>query len=130
MDAGTTFVLARDQQIIDDHLWVVLSDTTAFADKVVIVSFTSNTPEKDQACTVEKQEHSWLRHSSCISYAHAKVVTLAGLLRWKDSGLIVLQEPVSAPLLARIRQRSGDSATLIPEIADILIEQRLIRLDD
>src|SRR2546422_4451969 len=112
MDAGTTFLLTENRRVLDDHLWVVLSDTEKFPEQVVIVSLTTHTPEKDQACIVQPNEHPWVRHTSCVSYFHAKVVTLAMLLRWKDAGLIVLQEPLHPNILGRIRQRSGDSTTL------------------
>ncbi|HYV34691.1 MAG TPA: hypothetical protein VE988_03240 [Gemmataceae bacterium] len=129
MDAGTTFVLAREHKTIDDHLWVVVSDTKLFSDQVVIVNLTTATPEKDQTCIIEPQEHAWLRHRSCVSYFHAKVTTLTKLLECKDKGLIVLQDTLDAKVLARICACSGDSTTLPPDIADVMVAQRLIRLD-
>lgn len=130
MKAGMTFVLARDHQAIDNHLWIVLSDTDRFPESIVIVSVTTNTAEKDQACVIERHEHPWLRRRSCISYVHAKVVTLTVLGECKDKGSILLQEPLSVDLLERVRDRSGDSTTLPTDIADILIEQGIVRLDD
>ena len=130
MNAGTTFVLANNQMAIDDHLWVVLSDTGKFPEQVVIVNFTTYAQEKDQACVINPGEHVWITHRSCIAYAHAKVVALTTLLKLKDAGSIVLQEPLDSKLLERVRQRSGDSITLPPDIIDILIEQQIICLTD
>src|SRR5712692_7823040 len=109
MNAGTTFVLAKDHSIIDNHLWIVLSDTEKFPDQVVIVSVTTHAPEKDQACIIYRGEHPWVTHLSCISYAHAKVVSAAFLWDRKDKGSIVLQESMDGQLLERVRQRAGDS---------------------
>jgi hypothetical protein len=130
MEAGTTFLLAKDSQLQEDHLWLVLSDTQKYPEQVVIVNLTTYAPEKDGACIVEAGEHPWVRRKSCVSYYHAKVVTLTMLLKWKDQGLIVLQDPLSSGLLGRMRQRSGDSTTLPSEKVDILIEQSIICLDD
>jgi hypothetical protein len=130
MDAGATFLLGSDHQALDDHLWIVLSDPRQFPDQVVIVSFTTHTPEKDQACVVESHEHVWLRRRSCISYPHAKVVTVDELEQLRIVGKIILKDPLSPELLDRVRQRADDS-TMIPEgVADILIDQGIIRLDD
>lgn len=73
---------------------------------------------------------SGITHASCIAYNMAKVVPLAKLLECKDSGLIQLQDPVSPNLLELIRNRAGDSTLMDPDIADILIEQDIIHLDD
>jgi hypothetical protein len=108
---------------------VVLSDTGRFSHQVVLVSVTTHTPEKDQACVIDRNEHPWITHRSCVAYVHAKVVSLDFLLDRKDKGSIVLQSPLAANLLERIRRCAGDSTTLPPEIADILIEQGIIRLD-
>jgi hypothetical protein len=130
MNAGTTFMLAQDYKVIDNHLWVVISDTENFPDQVVLVSVTTYTEAKDPACLIERNDHPLITHRSCVSYPHAKVTSLAKLLECKDRGAIVLQTPVSTDLLERIRHGSGDSTTLRSEIADILLEQDIIRLDE
>ena len=128
MEAGFTFVLAED--VVDKHLWIVLSDPSQFPDQVVIVSFTTYTPQKDQACIVEKDEHpSWFRHRSCISYTHTKIVTLEQIRTLRNNGSLLPQEPLSEGLLTKIRERAGDSTTMLSHIADILEEQGIIRLD-
>jgi hypothetical protein len=108
IEVGATFMLAKEHEVIDNHLWVILSDPQAFPDHVVIVSVTTHTPEKDQACIIERNEHPWVTHRSCISYAHSKVVTLDFLLERRDKGSIVLRESIqngascpNAPALRR-----------------------------
>src|SRR5438067_1365495 len=101
MEAGTTFLLAKEHEIIDNHLWVILSDPQTFPDQVVIVSVTTHAPKKDQACVIEQNEHPWVTHRSCISFAHSKVVTRDFLLERKDKGSILLREPIQPELLAR-----------------------------
>ena len=128
MEAGFTFVLAED--VVDKHLWIVLSDTARFPDQVVIVSFTTYTPQKDQACIVEKDEHpSWLRHRSCISYTHAKIATLKQLRTLRNNGGLLAPRAAQRRPSYKIRERAGDSTTMISHIADILEEQGIIRLD-
>ena len=130
MEAGMTFFLVEDHETVDSHLWVVLSDPHRFPDQVVIVSVTTLKDYKDQACTLKRGVHPCITHASCIAYNMAKVVTLEKLLQCKDAGLIVPQEPVSPALLERIRNRAGDSTLMAPDVADILIEQGIINLDD
>lgn len=129
MFAGTTFLLARDHREIDEHLWIIITETETFPETVVIVSVTTHTPEKDQACIIERGQHPRITHRSCISFAHAKVVTREFLLERKDKGSIKLQDPISPTLLEKIRNSIGDSLTLPLSIADILIEQGIIDLD-
>jgi len=130
VNAGNTFILSKDQAAIDDHLWIIVSDTNKFANQVVIVSVTTYAPEKDQACILERGDHPRITHRSCISYFHAKVVTLAQLWQLKDSGSILMQDDVSAEFLEKIRRCSGDSLDLPEGIAEILVGQGFIRLDE
>src|SRR5437016_3507395 len=95
MKAGTTFLLAKEHQAIDDHLWIIISDAEQFPQQVVIVNVTTIAPEKDQACIIERNEHPLVTHPSCISYAHAKMVTLNFLLERKDRGSIAVKDSIS-----------------------------------
>jgi len=130
MDAGATFVLGQGHQTLDDHLWIVLSDPGRFPDEVVIVSFTTHTREKDQACLVEQNEHPWLTRRSCISYYHAKIVTAAALDALLRGGGIQPRQPLTPELLARVRQRAGDSTQMPEAVAEVLIRQGIIRLEE
>jgi hypothetical protein len=97
---------------------------------VVIVSVTTLKEHKDQACPLKRGCHPCITHASCVAYNMAKVVSLDKLLECKDAGLIKLQEDVSPILLDLIRNRAGDSTLMDPDIADLLIEQGIINLDD
>jgi hypothetical protein len=130
MDAGTTFFLVEEQKVVDSHLWVVVSDPHRFPEQLVIVSVTTLKEHKDQACVLKRGCHPCITHTSCVAYNLAKVVSLAQLLQCKDAGVISLQEDITPDLLAQIRNRAGDSTLMEPDVAEILIEQGIIDLED
>jgi hypothetical protein len=124
VQAGDTFLLGDKQ--VDDHLWVILSDPTKDAQRVLLVSLTTAAPHKESVCLIQPDEHPWVRHETCVAYDKAKAVSLDQLSDLKNKGFIQLQAPVSAILLQRIRDRAGDSVDLAMELADILSEQGLV----
>jgi hypothetical protein len=130
MDAGTTFFLVEEHRAVDTHLWVVVSDPHRFPEQLVIVSVTTLKEHKDQACILKRGCHPCITHASCVAYNLAKVVSLAKLLECKDAGLIRLQDPIAPDLLEHIRNRAGDSTLMEPDVAEILIEQGIINLED
>jgi hypothetical protein len=124
VQAGDTFLLGDKE--VDDHLWVILSDPTKDPQRVLIVSLTTAAPHKESVCLIEAGEHPWVRHRTCVAYDKGKAVSLAQLYDLKNKGLIQLQAPVSPTLLARIRDKAGDSVDLAIELADIPSEQGLV----
>jgi hypothetical protein len=124
MKAGTAFVLK--DKAVDDHLWIVLSDPELDAEQVLIVSITSLTPVKEQTCLVVPEDHSWVRRASCVAYNFARVVSLETLYRFKDAGMLELQDAISPQLLSRIRERSVESTGLKVDHFDILVAQGLV----
>jgi hypothetical protein len=127
VEAGSTFVLAGEHRDIDDHLWVVLSDPRLDDQKVLIVSLTTFRPHKDRACIIQPGEHDWVRHETCVAYDLARTIALVELHRLHDAGAIVMQPPLSAALLDRVRRRVADSR-LPMDYADLLIDQGLLDL--
>jgi hypothetical protein len=130
VEPGTTFVL--EDQRVDKHLWVVLSDPEQFPDAVVIVSFTTMREGSEATCVVEPNEHpGWLTHQSCVAYKFAKVVTLEQLFALKISGkLKVLPDKVSPALLTRIFASTPNSPGIEDKIAEVLEEQGYINLSE
>src|ERR1700730_3304378 len=111
MEAGYTFLLPT----VDHHLWVLLSDPAQDADNVLVVSVTTwREVGKDQACMIERGEHPFVTHTSCLAYIEARVLSLANLLTFKDGGYLKLQEPVSEDLLERMRQGAVATQNLKP----------------
>jgi hypothetical protein len=126
VQAGDTFLLVN--QNLDDHLWVVLSEPPKDASRVLIVSLTTAAQHKESVCLIHAGEHPWVTHETCVAYNYAKLVTLANLHGWKDAGHLKLQDPVSAALLKRIRERAADSVDLALEYAELLSDQELLDL--
>ena len=122
MDAGSTFLRADS----DKHLWIVISDPAKDAERVLLVNLTTLDDRKEKACVLHAGDHPWIRHESCANYADAVVSTVAKLLAAKDAGAIVLQQPVSAVVLTRLREGAMNSSRIALDKADILIDQRLV----
>jgi hypothetical protein len=121
MQAGDTFLPDAG----GSHLWVVLSDPDANPDKVLLVSLTTWNEHKEQTCIVNRGEHEWVTHRSCVAYGMARIVTRQQLVDGRNSGALRVQAPLAAALLQRIRERAGDSERLSEEAFDILLEQGL-----
>src|SRR5438132_6013464 len=123
MDAGATFLVPG---VVDPHLWIVLSDPRIDRENVLIVNLTTVTRLKEQACIIERGEHPWVTHRTCVNYQDAKVVSLEKLYRLKDSGHLRLQDPLSATLLQRVRYTAALSVRIAFDKREILVKQGLI----
>jgi hypothetical protein len=121
MKAGDTFLAENNE-----YLWVVLSDPENDAERVLIVSITTHTPDKDQACLLPRGCHPWVTHDSCVAYDFAHAPKLSDLLALKDAGKLQFREPVTPALLKRMRDCVADSPRIQLKYADILIEQGLL----
>lgn len=65
MNAGDTFLI-KDKNL-DEHLWVIISDTAIDDKQVVVVNFTTSHPSKESFCLVQPGDHPFIRHETCIS---------------------------------------------------------------
>lgn len=131
MDAGDVFRAAEGYRHVEEHFWVVVSDTSAHPKEVVIVNGTSRKPGRETTCLLEVGDHPWVCRSTCVAYSFARVTTLLELRDGLYSGALEKSpDPLPAHVLARIRDCSGNSPFLPDRIADILIAQGIIRLDD
>jgi hypothetical protein len=124
----TTFRLTQ----VDDHLWVVLSDPAKFPNEVVIASFTTEAGYPEKTCIVEPNEHpTGLTRRSCIAFEFARVVSLEQLYGFKDTGLLKIQtDPITPALLQKIFDSVPDSSGIKDNVADTLITQGYVTLDD
>ena len=125
MRAGATFQLPRH---LEQHLWLVVSDPDADPEHVVMVSVTTVRPGSDLSCVLEPGDHRFIRHRSCIYYAEAKQTTLGNLMRLESEGLLVRHDPMSEPLLRRIRDNCRETTPIA--LRQILIDQKLIDDED
>jgi len=63
---GDTFLLVNAR--INEHCFVMISDPRKHPDRIVTVNFTSYDGKKDQSCIVERDEHPFVKHRTCIYY--------------------------------------------------------------
>ena len=122
MEAGYTFLLTQ----VDDHLWVILSDPNQDPREILVVSITTWREGKDPACMIEREEHPFVTHRSCLTYIEARVLSRDSFYTLKDGGYLKLQEPVSNELLGRMREAAAKTQNLKPVFKEILQRQGLV----
>jgi len=124
--AGDTFRSA--DPTFETHLWVVASDPAAYPnDAILIVSFTTWRPDKDDACLIEPGEHPAVMHRTCVSYRRARLVGRPTLEAAFRAGHLRPDQPVAKPLLARIRQGAARSPFTPLQHLQLLRDQGLVR---
>jgi hypothetical protein len=122
--AGDVF---RFTGIADVHVWMIISDPARDPAKVLMVNFTTWEPHLDQACIIEAGEHPFVAHRTVINYARSRIVPDAALEQLRNAGrLQLLNDPLSAALLTKVRESAMNSVRLPIEAADILTEQELV----
>ncbi len=122
MKAGSTFLLSA----VDKHLWIVLSDPDRDSEHILLVNLTTFDDRKEPVCILDRGSHPWITHRTCVNYADSRVCSLADLLTLKDKGLLMLQDPMPADLLKRIRDSAMDSERMPLDNANVLIDQGLV----
>jgi hypothetical protein len=124
MKGGDTFLVTKQE--VDNHLWVIASDPEVNAGEVLIVNLTTASRLKEQVCIIDRNEHPWVNHRTCVNYEDSKIVSLQKLFQLKDSGLIQLQAPLSPLLLQRVRGGASVSSRIPLDHRQLLVAQRLI----
>ncbi len=122
MELGFTFLLTE----ADRHLWIVLSNPKVDPETVLLVSVTTWRPDKDRACMIQRGEHQFVTHDSCVSYLEARDASLAQLYALKDSGYLKTQEPLTPTLLKRVLDGAVNSRFLPIKYSQLLSNQGLI----
>jgi len=67
---GTAFIY--EAAGVGKHLFIVISDPTLNAERIVAVGITSWTAAKDQTCVLAVADHEFVKHKSCIAYHGAR----------------------------------------------------------
>lgn len=104
MNPGDTLVGLDEQR----HLWMVLILETANGE-VAVANLTSHDPEQKRSCgeecvIVRPGEHPYPSRDSCVFYRDAWLTSLEWLRKGLENRTYRMNEPLSAQLLARIRQ--------------------------
>jgi hypothetical protein len=121
VNAGDTFKFSFSM-----HLWIVVSDPQIDADEVLLVSFTSNKSWQDQACVLRPGDHRFLVKETVLYYAKAKVLSNSELDALLAAGDLVLDDPVTSEVLARIREGARMSNRIAFRHRQLLIDQGLV----
>lgn len=122
MQVGSTFLLTA----VDDHLWIVLSDPEKDAQTVLLVSVTTWRSGKDPSCKIQRGEHPFVIHESCVHYIDARDARLAQLYVLKDTWHLQMREPLPLPLLERVHHGASVTKHLKLKYQQLLIDQGFI----
>jgi hypothetical protein len=126
MKAGDTFRPAENTVDQFIHLWVIISDPEQDPDEVLIVSLTEYHPKKDTACILGPGDHPFIHKKTCVAYNLANAPSLDELVRARDRGDLVPNDPMRPDVLERIRKQSSLSTKMDPAYWDILERQGLV----
>jgi hypothetical protein len=123
VNPGDTYIRAGKHIKADPHLWVIVSDPSNDS-QVVAVNFTSQRSDKDQSCVAYPGEHAFIQKESVVLYSEARVVPKSALYSAISAGLLKWQQPVSSPLLAKIRSGACASIKNIPLAAKRMLQSQ------
>jgi hypothetical protein len=107
---GDTF---RYTQKREEHLWMVISDPQ-LDQSVLIANLTTYKPYKDGSCRLNRGEHPFIKHETCVNYAFAQAPDGAHLIDLYVRDKIELLEPLSVQTLAKVQY----GALVSPHIPD------------
>jgi hypothetical protein len=127
MKAGDTFLIDEPGTSLDSHLWIIISDPEIDPDHLVIVNLTTYREDKDQACVLNREDHAFIQHKTCVEYKRAKIVSAEKLQMFLDSGRISSREACSDSLLKKIRNGVADSR-MYWDAVNILVAQELVEI--
>ena len=124
MNAGDTFFEPGD----GGHLWMVLS-TEAQDGTVALANLTTHDPDRRRLCSeqcivIRRGEHPFVRHDSCVYYDDAYLAPTYWIQRGVEEGTNRLSEPLSAQLLARVRQGALDSPLTLADAKAAIRQDR------
>ena len=109
MDAGDCFFISKPGADLDRHLWIIVSDPIQDCERVLIVNMTSYDRTKDDACILQRDDHPFVKHKTCINYEDGQIVPMSQLDMFRSNGWLRLQERVGKDLLDYIRDAASRS---------------------
>jgi len=91
-----------------EHLWIVIAEIDQARGKAVCVNVTSEQPNSDKTCQLNRGDHAFVTHASVIFYQDAREIDLVMVEKALNSGIkgfiCTAHDACSAALLTRIQQ--------------------------
>ena len=92
----------------NSHLWIVVTDPQNDPSHVVSVNLTTYKDDGkrliDDACVLERGDHPFIKHRSCVLYEKAIVHPVSQLEQAYKKNLITCHSPLSPAVLRRVRE--------------------------
>ena len=106
---------------------MIISDSEANPDDVLIVNLTDADKHDDQSCVLNESDHPGVfTKESCVAYRWAKITSVAQLEELESKILIHCKAPVPHATLAKILAGAEETDELINAHRELLREQSLI----
>ena len=126
LNIGDMFQLSIDVSHIDNHAWVVISHPDEDPENVVMVNLTTFEDWKDDACILISDDHSWIKHRTCISYEDATMATEGQLDKWAEGDKLKMLEAASDEMITKILEGAEKTDDMKVKFLSILSRQGLI----
>lgn len=99
---GDTFLLTRGTGSTP-HLWVILWGPAGAARAFLSVYLTTVRAHSDRSCVIVTGEHPFIQHDTAVAYGEVQRWPEDRLLQLVAEGVAKPRQPVSPPLLERLR---------------------------
>lgn len=119
---GTTFHF--NDRLNEGHLFLIISSPSY--PQVVVVNMTTPKRFSDTSCLLNKGDHPFVEHETCIAYEYAEIISTIELQEKESCKVISIQEPLSSQLLIRIWEGAAMTQHLPLGCTEILRDQNLI----
>jgi hypothetical protein len=122
--AGATFQSSDPRY--ECHLWIIISDPMRDPERVLIVNFTSWYEGRDPSCVLQRGEHPFIKHKTCVNYRESRITSLGKIQAAVDSGALRIRQSVSSKVLANIRRGAAVSLFIPLDNLQLLKDQSLV----
>ena len=126
LQAGDTFFAPWPEPNGIQHLFFVISDPALDGDRVLVVPLMTWVEYKESTCTLEPDEHGFIRHLSYIDYGCARTASASYIEKQIECRKFRKHDPATHSLLEKIRKGADRSDFLELGYRDILENQGLV----
>jgi hypothetical protein len=120
MQCGDAFML-EDEDAVKEHLHVLVITPTD-RDEVITVPICTRQRWSELLVSLEVGDHPFLRHSSFVSFRHARIRKGEGIKNAIEKGLARKMEAVSPEILRRIQNAFLESEHVANDVREFFKE--------
>lgn len=126
MQQRDAFRITQPGTSLDSHLWIIISDPSAYPTEVFSLNVSKLRDTSDRACVLQPEDHSWIHVPSCIYYAKPKVFAIAELDKLCAANFLTMEDPFSEAVFGRIVEGATRSNSIDMQHLQLLERQGMI----